>query len=78
MPRKKAETDPNSPKMLLPYLLEATQLALDEYLMKHPFGSEETETTLINMLSRCSGARERALWNCAKKRGRHAPYERGV
>jgi hypothetical protein len=78
MARKKVEVDPNSPERLLPYLLEAAQLALDEYLLKHPFGSEETETTLVNMLSRCSGARERALWACAKKRGRSAPYQRGV
>ena len=39
MPKKKAKADPNSPEMLLTYLLEATQLALDEYLMKHPFGA---------------------------------------
>jgi hypothetical protein len=78
MPRKKAEIDPNSPESLHPYLLEAAQMALDEYLMKHPFGSETTETTLVNMLARCSGARERALWNCARKRGRLAPYQRGA
>jgi hypothetical protein len=72
MPRQKV--DPNSPELLLPAaLLEATQC-----MMKNPFGSETTETALVNMLSRCSGARERALWAFAKKRGRNAPYQRGV
>ena len=32
------KADPNSPELLLPALLEAAQLALDEYLLKHPFG----------------------------------------
>ena len=76
MPKNKA--DPNSPELLLPALLEAAQMALDEYLLKHPFGDEETETTLVNLLSRCSGARERALWAFAKKRGRRAPYQRAA
>jgi hypothetical protein len=78
MARKKVEVDPTSPERLLPYLLEVAQLAPDECLLKHPFGSEETETALVTMLSRCSSARERALWACAKKRGRSAPYQRGV
>ena len=76
MPRQKV--DPNSPELLLPALLEATQLALDECSMKNPFGSETTDSALVNMLSRCFGARERALWAFAKKRGRNAPYQRAV
>ena len=46
MPRQKV--DPNSPELLLPALLEATQLALDECLMKNPLDEAPLRSSLGN------------------------------